>query len=167
MDQYNNQPIEREFGWEDEIVNDGQEFIDIPDGDYDFLVETVDRGRFNGSAKMPACNQANITLVVEVPGIGPASIKTSLMLHSKVEWKLSEFFASIGLKQKDQPLRMRWNIQGAKGKCKIGHREYQGNRYNEVKKFYPIWEINKQPQQAQPNYGYNNNNQGGFTPGRF
>lgn len=85
MEQYNNQNLEREFGWEDEIVVDGQEFIDIPDGEYDFLIESIDRNRYQGSAKIPACNQAKVTLIVEVPGIGPARISTYLMLYSKMD----------------------------------------------------------------------------------
>lgn len=165
MEQYNNQNMEREFGWEDEIVVDGQEFIDIPNGDYDFLIESIDRNRYQGSAKMPACNQAKVTLIVEVPGIGPARIQTYLMLHSKMEWKLSEFFASIGLKQKDQPLKMRWNIQGAKGRCKISHRQNDGKNYNEVKRFIPVWEL-KEPQNQQNTYS-NNQNYGGYKPGQF
>lgn len=164
MEQYNNQNMERELGWEDEIVNDGQEYIDIPDGEYDFLVESIDRGRFQGSAKMPACNQVKITLVVEVPGIGPASISTSLMLHSRMEWKLSEFFASIGLKQKEQPLKMRWNIQGAKGRCKISHRTHEGKTYNEVKRFIPLWEMQDKQMKQQST---NNQSYGGYKPGQF
>lgn len=159
MEQFNNQSNDRELGWDDEIVNDSQ-FIDIPDGEYDFVVEAVDRSRFPGSVKMPPCNQAKLSLILEVPGIGQASLTTNLMLHSKLEWKLSEFFASIGLKRKDEPLKMRWNIHGAKGRCKIGHREHDGNTYNEVKKFIPLWDVKKQPVQSNQNYG-------GYQPGQF
>lgn len=164
MEQYNNQNMERELGWEDEIVNDGQEYIDIPDGEYDFLVESIDLGRFQGSAKIPSCKQVKITLVIEVPGIGPASISTNLILHSILEWKVSEFFASIGLKQKGTPFKMRWNIQGAKGRCKISHRMHDGKTYNDVKRFIPMWEIQEQQMKQQST---NNQSYGGYKPGQF
>ena len=47
--------------WDDAIENDGQEFIILPEGDYNFMVTGFERGRFPGSAKIPACNKATIT----------------------------------------------------------------------------------------------------------
>ena len=129
------QPQEHELDWESEIVNDAQEFILLEDGDYNFTVMAVERGRFNGSEKMPACNVAKVKLKIENP-VGEVVLTQQLMLHSKVEWKLSEFFASIGLKKKGQPYRMTWNIAGYAGRCKIGKKTYNNNTYNEVKKFY-------------------------------
>ena len=33
---------------------------------------------------------------------------------------------------------MNWNlVPGARGKCKVGVKNYNGNDYNEIKKFYP------------------------------
>ena len=149
------QPQEHELDWESEIVNDAQEFILLEDGDYNFTVMAVERGRFNGSDKMPACNVAKVKLKIENP-IGEVVLTQQLMLHSKVEWKLSEFFASIGLKKKGQPYRMTWNIAGYTGRCKIGKKTYNNNTYNEVKKFYSA-EEQPTPQQApqqttQPTY---------------
>ena len=54
---------EREFGWDDEIENDN-EFQILPDGDYNFTVTGFERGRHQGSAKLPPCNKAIITLNV-------------------------------------------------------------------------------------------------------
>ena len=44
--------------WDDALENDGQEFIILPEGDYNFIVTDFERGRFPGSAKMPACNKS-------------------------------------------------------------------------------------------------------------
>ena len=41
----------REFGWDDVIQNDGQEFEPIPEGDYDFVIDKFERSRSSGSAK--------------------------------------------------------------------------------------------------------------------
>lgn len=38
--------------WNDTIESDGQEFIILPEGDYNFVVAAFERGRFPGSAKM-------------------------------------------------------------------------------------------------------------------
>ena len=40
--------------WNDAIVEDGQEFIILEEGDYNFIVTAFERGRFPGSAKIPA-----------------------------------------------------------------------------------------------------------------
>ena len=45
----------------DEIENDN-EFQILPDGDYNFTVTGFERGRHQGSAKLPPCNKAIITL---------------------------------------------------------------------------------------------------------
>ena len=40
--------------WNDVIEDDGQEFVLLPEGDYNFVVTNFERGRFPGSAKIPA-----------------------------------------------------------------------------------------------------------------
>jgi hypothetical protein len=39
--------------WDDAIENDGQEFIILPEGDYNFTVTDFERGSFPGSPKCP------------------------------------------------------------------------------------------------------------------
>lgn len=56
---------EREYGWDDEIQNDGPEYVVLPDGDYNFKVTGFERGRYEGGEKIPACNMAIITLEIE------------------------------------------------------------------------------------------------------
>lgn len=53
-----NEESGREFGWDDVIQNDGQEFEPIPEGDYDFVIDKFERSRSSGSAKLPPCNMA-------------------------------------------------------------------------------------------------------------
>lgn len=154
---------DREFGWDDVIEQDSQ-FVEIPEGDYDFTVQSFERERFNGSEKMPTCNCAKLTLMIDLNG-RQVPLETRLFLHSKSEWKLSEFFASIGQKKKGEKLRMNWNtVPGSKGKCKIGFRIYNDNRYSEVKKFYPDANYD-QTQQVYANS--QSSARGGYTPGNF
>ena len=53
--------------WDSAIESDGSQFIVLPEGDYDFIVTGFERGRYPGSAKIPACNKASLTLTVELP----------------------------------------------------------------------------------------------------
>ena len=40
-----------EYGWEDEIVNEGGDFVLLPEGDYDFTVAKYERARHEGGQK--------------------------------------------------------------------------------------------------------------------
>lgn len=149
------QQPERAYGWNDTIQQDAQEFILLEDGEYDFYVESFERGQYDGGENISACPVAVLKIRIDT-GRGPVIIRHQLMLHSKMEWRLSEFFTAIGLKKKDQPLRMDWTrVTGSRGRCKVGKREYKGNTYNEIKRFIPAegWD---RPA-----------NTTGYTPGSF
>lgn len=152
-----------ELGWEDEIEKDN-DFVLLPEGDYDFEVTEFERGRHNGTpgGKLPPCNKAVVHLKFTSPE-GTTTIKHQLFLHSKTEGLLCAFFAAIGQRKKGEKLRMDWNkVPGSRGRCKLGVRKYKkddGNdaQINEVKKFYPSEETAaEQPAATQ-----------GYTPGRF
>ena len=89
--------FERELGWDDEIEKDSEDFLLLPEGDYDFVVESFERGRHNGSEKLPACNKAMLKLRIDTPD-GTALINHNLFLHTKTEGMISAFFTSIGQK---------------------------------------------------------------------
>ena len=113
--------------WGDAIEDDGQGFVLLDEGDYDFTVTGFERGRHNGSAKIPACNKAIITLSVESPQ-GVAEIKENLILYKTMEWKISAFFRSLGMKKHGERLNMDWDhVLGAAGRAHIVQREYVGN----------------------------------------
>lgn len=132
--------MDRELEWNDVIEKDGGDYVLLPEGDYDFTVESFDRGRHNGSDKLPPCNKAMLKLRVESPQ-GTAYINHNLFLHTITEGMLSSFFASIGQKRKGEPLRMDWNrVPGSRGRAKIGVYRYmkdgEERQVNEVKRFY-------------------------------
>lgn len=137
MNDYN---VERELGWDDQIENDGPEFVTLPEGDYDFEVTGFERARHNGSENLPACNKAIINIKIEGPQ-GVSTIKHNLFLHSKTEGLLCAFFTAIGQRKKGEKLKMNWNqVIGSKGRAKVGVKKwtYEGKEYegNEIKKFY-------------------------------
>lgn len=127
--------------WNDSIETDGQEFILLPEGDYNFRVTNFERGRFPGGQKIPACNKATITIQIDSEE-GIASIRFDLLLYRSVEWKLSSFFRCIGQKKHGEKLTMDWNkVIGSIGRCHVKQRTYTNNYgdekvINDVDKFY-------------------------------
>lgn len=113
----------RELGWDDEVEDNSQQLI--PEGEYNFTVTSFERGRFNGSDKMPSCPQASLKLLIDTPD-GQMPLHCNLLLHTNLQWKLYQFFTSIGLKSHDGKITMNWGaVPGASGKCKITVRQYK------------------------------------------
>lgn len=159
------QEMERELGWDDEIEKEGGGFILLPPGDYNFTVAKFERGRFAGSAKMPACNQAKLELTIHSPEHGNVTVFHNLMLHTKTEGFLSNFFTGIGQKKPGERLRMNWStVTGSKGRCKVVENKYlskgEERVNNQIDTFYPYEEYLKHSggNQSQPQ-GYQQPNQ--------
>ena len=134
--------MDREFGWEDQIENDGADFVILPEGDYDFEVESVERGRHNGSEKLPPCNKATLSIrILSADGQG-TTIRHTLFLHSKCEGLLCAFFTAIGQRRHGERISMNWGaVPGSRGRCKVKIRNWKssnGNdmQSNEITRFY-------------------------------
>lgn len=132
---------EGELGWDDVIENDSPEFVILPEGDYNFEVVDFERGRHNGSEKLPPCNKAIVHIRIEGKE-GVSVIKHQLFLHTITEGMLCAFFTGIGQRQKGERLKMNWNaVIGSKGRCKVGTRKWTNDEgkemiFNDIKKFY-------------------------------
>lgn len=132
----------RELDWEDSIEKES-DFILLPAGDYDFTVTGFERGRHGGSAKLPPCNKAVITLEITDAEGGRVTLTHNLFLHTITEGMLSAFFGSIGQKKKGEALSMNWSaVPGSTGRCKIAVRDWKNDdgedrHSNDIKKFYP------------------------------
>ena len=113
------------FEWDATIENDGQEYVILPEGDYVYTVMSVERGWQNSTAKIPkGCNKAILTLEVQTKD-GPARVTTNLLLLHSMEWKLSAFFRSVGLKKHGEKLVMNWAaVTGRRGMAHIKPRNY-------------------------------------------
>lgn len=118
--------------WNDSIETDGNEFVLLPEGDYNFLVTGFERGRFPGGPKVPACNKAMITVQVTTAE-GIATVKFDLLLYRSLEWRISAFFRCIGQKKHGEKLTMDWNkVMGSIGRAHFKQRTYT-NQYGEEK----------------------------------
>ncbi len=132
--------------WDSTLENDGQGSILLPEGDYEFTVINFERGRFRGSAKLPACNKAALTLRVVTPN-GTANVHTDLYLVKTLEWLLSAFFRCIGQKKYGERLTMDWSkVVGSRGYAHFKIQSYTTNgkerQTNSVDKFYDYNEKN-------------------------
>lgn len=133
---------ERELSWDDIITKDASDYMILPEGDYNFTVDSFERGRHPGSEKLSPCNKAILTLRIEVSE-GTARITHNLFLHSKTEGMLSAFFTCIGQKKKGEPHKMDWGqVPGSTGRCKVGIHTYtnkdgEERKSNDIKRFYP------------------------------
>lgn len=164
-----------ELSWDSPIENDGSEFILLPDGDYDFVVERFERGRYEGGDKLPPCPKATLYLKFTVPE-GDVTVRKDLFLHSKCEGLLCAFFTCIGQRKHGQRVSMNWSaVTGARGRAKVGKRTYNGNTYNDIKRFLepqetgyaaPVQQAYPQSytQPAPQTYAPPAN---GYTPGKF
>lgn len=127
--------------WDSAIESDGSQFIVLPEGDYAFTVTGFERGRYPGSAKIPACNKASLTLTVELPDGQTATCKEDLILYRTLEWKLASFFRSIGQKKVGERVVMDWSkVLGARGRAHFKPRTYVSNgtehTTNSVDRYY-------------------------------
>ena len=113
----------RELDWDSEISQESSYTI-LPEGEYPFSVASFERGYHNGSDKLPPCNKAILTIEIDGGKLGKSTVKHNLFISRRTEGILCEFFIAIGLK-----------MPGAKGRCKVGIRTYNGNEYNEIKRF--------------------------------
>ena len=140
--------------WDDAIESDGQEFVILEEGDYNFVVTDFERGRFAGGQKIPACNKASLTLHVKTDE-GVAVIRTDLLLYRSMEWKLSAFFRCIGQKKHGERLVMDWNrVIGSSGRAHFKPRTYVGSdgrehQANDLDRFYD-WDPKYFSQQGAP-----------------
>lgn len=142
MAEYTNNNIA--MGWDDTIENDN-EFVILPEGDYDFEIVDFERKRFEGSAKISACPMAGLSIKVfdkNDPDKGSTTINHNLFLNRKCEGILCAFFTAIGDRKHGEQLKPNWNgVKGKSGRCKVGIRTYDKKdgtkgQANEITKFY-------------------------------
>jgi len=131
------------------IENDGEVYITLPEGDYDFTVAKVEFEEFPGSDKIDACEKAVVDITIVAPGLGKTTVTENIFLDSAVEWKISSFFRCIGQKKHGQRIQMDWNkVVGAKGRAHIVVNSWVGNdgttrTNNKVKNFIDAGEEEK------------------------
>lgn len=119
-----------------EIEDTGSDYVLIEPGIHPFTVAKVDKAKYAGSAKTPPCWKITVTLKID--DYAGAYVTNNFYLATNAVGLICQFYESIGLMKKGEKLRMNWGkVVGLSGKAEFSHREYNGNMYNNVKKFIP------------------------------
>ena len=122
----NNITDDRELDWEEEILNEANSFTLLPDGDYPCTILKMERARYDGSAKVPPCRMAKLTVAVHGGELGENTVTYNLFLLQRFAWKIAEVFVSCGLASpEDERVRMQWDrLEGAACRCRIVQEDY-------------------------------------------
>lgn len=124
----------------DDVIDIENASAALPDGDYDFTVESVSYARYNGRAseKIPA----NCCVVDVLLRTAQGAVRTNFKLCSTFNWLIAAFFRSIGMRDENGKLRMDWKAAvGRSGRMRVRTREYIGSdgaahTVSDVDKYY-------------------------------
>lgn len=120
---------DRALSWDDEFTNEQQEFVLLPEGEYAFEVTGMERARFEGSAKLPPCSMAKLTLKIFGGAKGDTTVTHRLYLHTKTQGLLGAFFESIGQCKRARPSAPLERDRGCQRHLQAGYpRVYQAER---------------------------------------
>jgi hypothetical protein len=113
-----------------------QEYVLLTPGEYEFTVDSVDFGDFNGSDKLPACGKVTVNIHVDTDK-GRAFLNNNFYVCKEAAGMIAAFFKCIGMiKEGQKTFSPDWDhIKGKKGIVKTSQREYKGNMYNQVDRF--------------------------------
>ncbi len=118
--------------WDDEIEDNGIEYIKLDEGDYVFVIENLQRERFEGSDKAPECPRAALTLAIPLGDGRTAHVYDGILIHKENGWRVTRFFESLGFVKEPSAkdpnkliMRPHWNeVIGKTGVATIKQRTY-------------------------------------------
>lgn len=112
------------------------EYVLLTPGEYEFTVDSVEFGDFNGSAKIPPCGRVTVNIHVDTEA-GKAFLNNNFYVCKEASGLIAAFFKCIGMvKEGQKTFKPDWDaIKGKTGIVKTSQREYNGNMYNQVDKF--------------------------------
>ncbi|UDQ99256.1 hypothetical protein AAEX28_04030 [Lentisphaerota bacterium WC36G] len=130
--------------WNFNITSDemDSDFVLLPPGDYQYTITNFEKARHTpkGPGKIDRpCPKVILHLRIKSAEGKDVNVKSNLFIHPACAFGIGAFFRSIGHIQKGEDLNpgsVDWNrVIGSTGTCKIKHREYNNNKYNEVDRF--------------------------------
>ena len=129
-----------ELDWDSTIEQDEQQYTVIPEGDYDFIVDHIDRTYVgDNSEKYKGAKMATVFMNIQVPGQEEVSLRENFILHSNFAWKIGSLLVSTGIKKKGEAITGNYwsKLPGTRGRCQVvQNKGSNGNVYNNVKTFY-------------------------------
>lgn len=121
----------------------------LPEGFYPFRVERMERGRYQGSQKMPQCPMAKLTLSVTGADGRDTAVQQRLYITRNQLWKVSRFMESVGRGRNEAgKVIIDWGgIEGAAGWVKLKVRSYTGRDGQERQTNDVEWFVKPEEQQ--------------------
>lgn len=120
-----------EMDWDSGISAEAGQANLPPVGEYGFTVVELEKTMSKTGKKMAK-------VVIELDQEAQFwKITDYLVLQENMAWKLAQFFESLGLKKKGEPLTsMPWNkVLNETGRVKIKHETYEGNENCKVDRY--------------------------------
>ena len=119
-----------------EFELEDQEYVLLTPGEYEFTVDSVEYGDYNGSDKIPACGKVTVNIHVNTDN-GRAFLNNNFYVCKECSGLIAAFFKSIGMiKDGQRTFIPDWDQTiGKTGIVKTVQREYRGNMYNNVDRF--------------------------------
>lgn len=121
-----------DFSWDSylELDDDKPERKIFEDGDYDYTVTKVEKTFTKNDSPM-----AKITIELKDENGDTTLVWDNLVIQKNCEWKLSQFFRSIGQKKHGERCRMDWSkVPGSSGRCKAIKTTYTNKNGDQVEK---------------------------------
>ena len=131
-----------------------QEYVLLEPGEYEFTVDSVEYGDYNGSSKIPPCGKVTVSIHVDTE-LGKAYLSNNFYICRECAGLIAAFFKSIGiLKEGQKKFTPDWeSIKGRTGLVKTSQREYNGNMYNNVDRFLAPKKAVQKPVKKANNWG--------------
>lgn len=125
------------LGWDSTIEDvPREEFQQLEDGEYQFVVSALEQDKWKQDVKyVGGFPYARLTLAIMVDGEQVTEVKTNLTLSVKNQWRIREFFASIGVPvESGKAFAPKWNkVEGRKGIVKLEKDEFTGRNGEKIK----------------------------------
>lgn len=117
------------FDWDvtEGDLDEGPRFRTLEPGYYPFTVQKLERTRYDGSAKIPPCPMAKVTLRVQDADGTEALTSCRLFLVQSMMWKVTRFMAAVGQgKDANGKTVINWgDVEGRNGWLKLSKRSYR------------------------------------------
>lgn len=131
-----------ELDWDSTIDQDAQEYVTLPEGDYDFIVDHFERATVSSSSeKYGGMKMAEVYFRIQVPGADEVQVKENFILHSNFAWKIGALLVCTGLKEKGKEVQGNYwsRLPGTRGRCHLTQNASKQNperKFNNIQKFY-------------------------------
>lgn len=137
----------RAMEWDEDATATTNEFTVLEPGTYTFRVEDFARAEYNGSDKIPACHEADVTISCANPEGAQAKLTVRFFMVTSMQWKMTQFFRACGALAPDspdgtsfKPGQLFKESVGMIGRCVVSKRRFTGKdgkerEANDVKEF--------------------------------